>query len=159
VGKGSVFSLSLPPGRSQQATSQPPAAAAATARESPVARRPRVLLVEDDPGVRDATRMLLSVEGYRVRAVASGEEALRNAREEGAPDLLITDYHLGNGELGTGVIATLRDELHAEIRAVLVTGDTSNVIKHMPQDPRVRIASKPVDAEQLLSVLKDLLSG
>lgn len=161
VGKGSVFSLLLPRGRPQRATPQPPAVAAAAqaARESPGARRPRVLLVEDDPGVRDATRMLLSVEGYRVRAVASGEEALHSAREEGAPDLLITDYHLGDGELGTEVIATLRDKLHAEVRAVLVTGDTSDVVKHMPNDPRLRIASKPIDAEQLLAVLKDLLTA
>ena len=158
VGKGSVFSLLLPRARSQQASARPPAAAQ-TAREPQAARRPHVLLVEDDPGVRDATRMLLSVEGYRVRAVASREEALRSAREEGAPDLLITDYHLGEGELGTEVIATLRETLHAEVRAVLVTGDTSDVVKHMPHDPRLRIASKPIDAEQLLSVLKDLLEA
>jgi len=29
----------------------------------------------------------------------------------------------------------------------------------MPNDPRLRIASKPIDAEQLLSVLKELLSS
>lgn len=159
VGKGSVFSLLLPRGSSQQATAQPPAAAAETAHESPAARRPRVLLVEDDAGVRDATRMLLSVEGYTVRAVASGEEALRNAREEGTPDLLITDYHLGDGELGTEVIAALRATVHAEMRAVLVTGDTSDVVKQMPHDPHLRIASKPIEAEQLLAVLKELLTA
>ena len=153
VGKGSVFSLIVPLGQSLRATAQP---AAAAARASP-AGRPRVLLVEDDAGVRDATRMLLSVEGYRVSAVASLQEALRSAREQGAPDLLITDYHLSGGELGTQVIAALREDVSAEVRAVLVTGDTSTVIKHMPNDPRLRIASKPIDAEQLLSVLKELL--
>ena len=154
VGKGSVFSLIVPLGQSLRATAQP---AAAAARASP-AGRPRVLLVEDDAGVRDATRMLLSVEGYRVSAVASLQEALRSAREQGAPDLLITDYHLSGGELGTQVIAALREDVSAEVRAVLVTGDTSTVIKHMPNDPRLRIASKPIDAEQLLSVLKELLA-
>ena len=157
VGKGSVFSLSLPLGHSQGARTQPPPAAAAQ-RESPQSR-PRVLLVEDDPGVRDATRMLLNVEGYRVKAVASLGEALRSAQEEAAPDLLITDYHLRDGELGTEVIAALRENLHAEVRAVLVTGDTSNVVKHLPNDPRLRIVSKPIDAEQLLAVLKDLLAA
>ena len=157
VGKGSVFSLIVPLGQSLRATVQPSAAAHA-GRASP-AGRPRVLLVEDDAGVRDATRMLLSVEGYRVSAVASLQEALRSAREQGAPDLLITDYHLSGGELGTQVIAALREDVSAEVRAVLVTGDTSTVIKHMPNDPRLRIASKPIDAEQLLSVLKELLSS
>ena len=155
VGKGSVFSLSLPLGHSQGARPPPPVAAAA--QQESAQSRPRVLLVEDDAGVRDATRMLLNVEGYRVKAVASLAEALRSAREEAAPDLLITDYHLRDGELGTEVIAALREHLHAEVRAVLVTGDTSNVVKHLPGDPRLRIVSKPIDAEKLLAVLKDLL--
>ena len=103
--------------------------------------------------------MLLNVEGYRVSAVASREEALRSAREEGAPDLLITDYHLGNGELGTEVLAALRENLRTEVKAVLVTGDTSTVVKHMSHDPGLRIASKPIDAERLLTVLKELLSA
>ncbi|HEY2339476.1 MAG TPA: ATP-binding protein [Steroidobacteraceae bacterium] len=154
VGKGSVFSLSLP-----RADAQAPAVqlqAAAPARKS-LAGRPRVLLVEDDPGVRDATRMLLSVEGYRVSAVASLAAALQSAQDGGPPDLMITDYHLSEGELGTDVIAGVREKLHSEVKAVLVTGDTSTVVKHMANDPRLRILSKPIDAEQLLMVLKELL--
>jgi hypothetical protein len=33
------------------------------------------------------------------------------------------------------------------------------VVKHMPHDPGLRIASKPIDAERLLTVLKELLSA
>jgi PAS domain S-box-containing protein len=156
VGKGSIFSLSLPPGAAQASALQPQAAA--PAHQSP-AGRPRVLLVEDDPGVRDATRMLLSVEGYRVTAVASLAAALQSAQDGGPPDLMITDYHLGEGELGTDVIAAVREKLHSEVKAVLVTGDTSTVVKHMANDPRLRVLSKPIDAEQLLMVLKELLSA
>ncbi|MBV8306387.1 MAG: response regulator [Gammaproteobacteria bacterium] len=154
-GTGSVSSLLLPAGRSARATAEPHAPAP---RAAPAGRR-RVLLVEDDPGVRDATRMLLSVEGYTVSAVASLAEALRSAREEGTPDLLITDYHLRDGELGTQVIGTLRGGVCPELRAVLVTGDTSTVVKHIAHDARLRIASKPIDAEQLLTMLRDLLSA
>ncbi|MBV9316887.1 MAG: response regulator, partial [Gammaproteobacteria bacterium] len=119
--------------------------------------RARVLLVEDDPGVRDATRMLLRVEGYQVTAVASLADALTSAQQQGAPDLLITDYHLRDGELGTQVIAAVRENLHSELKAVLVTGDTSTVVKHMPDDPRLRVVAKPIEAEQLLRVLGELL--
>jgi predicted transcriptional regulator len=72
---------------------------------------------------------------------------------------MITDYHLGEGELGTDVIAGVREQLHSEVKAVLVTGDTSDAIKHLANDPRLRILSKPIDAEQLLMVLKELLSA
>ena len=118
-----------------------------------------MLLVEDDAGVRDATRMLLAVEGYRVTAVSSRSEALRSAREEGRPDLLITDYHLGEGELGTQVIAAVRESAEADVKAVLITGDTSALIKEMSGDPNLRIASKPINAEELLSILASLLSA
>ena len=157
VGKGSVFSLLLPVGQQQRATPRPQAAAG-SARDAPEGR-PRVLLVEDDPAVRDATRMLLEVEGYRVTAVSSRSEALRSAREEGRPDLLITDYHLGEGALGTQVIAAVRESAEADVKAVLVTGDTSALIKEMSGDPHLRIASKPINAEELLSMLASLLSA
>jgi two-component system, sensor histidine kinase len=154
VGKGSVFSLLLSPGRSSRIRVQPQALPAV---RTTAAGRARVLLVEDDPGVRDATRMLLRVEGYQVTAVASLAEALTSTQQQGAPDLLITDYHLRDGELGTQVIAAMRQSLHSELKAVLVTGDTSTVVKHMPDDSRLRVVAKPIEAEQLLGVLGELL--
>lgn len=152
VGRGSVFSLILPTGRSQSAAPERSVATAA----APQPRKLRVLLVEDDPGVRDATRMLLTVEGYRVTAVSSKAEALRSVREEGPPDLLITDYHLAAGELGTQVIEALRESTGNQLKAVLVTGDTSTLVKQMADNPNLRIASKPLDAEELLAILTAL---
>jgi len=157
VGRGSTFALTLPAGESQGATIVPQPSL--TVASAPQAGKPRVLLVEDDAGVRDATRMLLAVEGYRVTAVASKSEALRSAREEGSPELLITDYHLGGGELGTDVIAAVRDSVGAEVKAVLVTGDTSTLVKRMSSDPQLRIASKPINAEELLAILAALLAA
>jgi PAS domain S-box-containing protein len=156
VGKGSTFSLALPRG-STAGTGPGPQGIPAAVRPAGSAK-PRVILVEDDPGVRDATRMLLNVEGYRVSAVASLGEALRSAREEGAPDLLITDYHLRDGELGTQVIEQLRASVAADLRSVLITGDTSTAIKQLRDDPHLRIASKPINAEELLLILEELLA-
>jgi PAS domain S-box-containing protein len=154
-GRGSVFSLILPAGDAGGAATA--SAAAPAAQAAPVSSRPRVLLVEDDAGVRDATRMLLRVEGYLVTAVANLSEALHSARREGVPELLITDFHLADGELGTQVIAALRAETGTELKAVLITGDTSAVIKEMAGDPHLRVTSKPVNAEELLELLRKLL--
>src|SRR5581483_12473193 len=95
----------------------------------------RVLLVEDDMAVRDATRLLLKVEGYQVVAVATLEEALQRAREAEGIDLLVTDYHLADGETGVQVIAEVRDTLKIQVKSVLITGDTSSAIKDLPRDP------------------------
>jgi PAS domain S-box-containing protein len=156
VGAGSVFSLILPAGES--AAEPPPSEPAAAQPAASAAHGARVLLIEDDPSVRDATRMLLRVEGYRVSAVASGPEALRAVAEEGAPDLVITDYHLRDGELGTEVVAALRARLKGDLKVVLMTGDTSAVVKAMHDHPHLRIASKPVEAEALLRLMRALLA-
>jgi two-component system, sensor histidine kinase len=155
AGRGSGFCLRVPRGRSapRAARAQPAAAPARHAGEV------RVLLVEDDALVRDATSMLLRVEGYGVTAVASLGDAVRSAREAGAPDLLITDYRLGNGELGTQVIAALRSTLGANLKAVLVTGDATAAARDVSSDPNLRIASKPYRAQELLALLTALLAG
>ena len=155
TGRGSGFCLRVPRGRSAPRAARAQPAAAPTRHAGEL----RVLLVEDDPLVRDATSMLLRVEGYGVTAVASLAEAVRSAHEAGAPDLLITDYHLGNGELGTQVIAALRSTLGANLKAVLVTGDAIAAARDAPSDPNLRIASKPYRAQELLAVLAALLAG
>jgi two-component system CheB/CheR fusion protein len=116
-----------------------------------------LLLVEDDPAVRDATRMLLKVEGYRVLTAGSLAEARSMAQQQPQLDLLVTDYHLANGETGTQVITALRESLGQQLKAVLITGDTSSAMKELPADERLRLARKPIRAEELLALLKSLL--
>ncbi len=156
VGKGSVFALLLPLAAGAVREPEPREARAPAAAAT--AGGARVLLVEDDASVRDATSMLLRVEGYRVTAVASLSDALRAAALE-APELLVADYHLADGELGTEVIAALRERVRPGLKSILLTGDTSAVIKEMRADADLRILSKPVDAEELLRQLQALLGG
>lgn len=156
VGKGSSFSVLLPPARVPVAAA--PVSRAAPPMQSRRADLPRVLLVEDDAGVRDATRMLFTVEGFRVTAVASLNEAVQAARSDGAPDILVTDYHLRDGETGTQVISAVRGTLDTELRSVLITGDTSTAIRELPCDANLRVASKPIKAEELIALMKDLLA-
>jgi two-component system, sensor histidine kinase len=154
VGKGSAFSLVLPASFTQVLT---PEARPEQTKSANTAGKRHVLLVEDDQGVREATRMLLKVEGYRVTAVATLAQAVATAKEDAAVDLLLTDYHLGSGETGTQVITELRQILQRAVSAVLMTGDTSTAMREVPLDLDVRVASKPIKAEELLGLLKELL--
>jgi two-component system, sensor histidine kinase len=158
VGKGSLFTLTLPTGRA--------AAEVTRARRGAPHLQPRaahaqarILLVEDDASVRNATRMLLKAEGYAVTAVASLAEAVEQAQQVAGTDLIVTDYHLRDGETGIQVIAAVRSRLGAEVNAVLITGDTSTAVRELPAEPHLRIVSKPIRAEELLEVLGTLLSG
>jgi len=119
----------------------------------------RVLLVEDNLSVRRAMCSLLEIEGYHVTPIGTLTEAVAHVQKGNQVDLLITDYHLADGETGTQVIATLREVLGVPLRALLTTGDTSEAIKQLPSDPHFRITSKPINAEKLLSLLRALLAG
>lgn len=158
VGKGSCFCLTVPAGNTQRAPS-PSASPAAAPKPVRKLAKARILLVEDDAAVRDATRLLLRVEGYEVATAASLAEALQRARSLDGIDLLVTDYHLPAGETGIQVIAALREAVRSSLRAVLITGDTSMAIKELPLDPNVRVASKPIRAEELLGLIRALLSA
>jgi two-component system, sensor histidine kinase len=156
VGRGSAFSLVLP-------VSQGQAARRASAGSPEPCPQPvgeaRILLVEDNESLRRATSLLLELEGYHVTQAASLAEALQHVEAGHGVDLLISDYHLGDGETGTQVIASLREILGISLRAVLTTGDTSSAIKELPRDPHLRIASKPINADELLTLLRALLAA
>ncbi len=156
VGKGSMFALTLPAGHEAVR----PGRCIGGERTPPTNQvEARVLLVEDDPAVRSATRMLLRSEGYQVTAVATVAEALEQAKADPRIDLLVTDYHLSEGEVGTQVISALRAALARPLKAVLMTGDTSSAVKELPRDPLLRLASKPVEADELLAMLRALMDS
>ncbi len=154
-GKGSVFALTLPAGR---AAVRPAPRLDTDARPQTTHGQAHILLVEDDPAVLNATRMLLRSEGYQVTAAQSMTEALKQAAAAPRIDLLVTDYHLEAGETGTQVIASLRAALERPVKAVLMTGDTSSEMGKI-SDPLMSIASKPVNADELLSLLRTLLTS
>jgi PAS domain S-box-containing protein len=153
-GRGSTFTLQLPRGTAGSVETRSPPAT--TSAPSAPADAPLVLLVDDDAGVRGATAMLLRVEGYRVLPAASLAEAMAHARENRDLTLLVTDYHLQEGETGTQVITAVRATLGRDLPAALITGDTSSTVRELRSDSRVQLVSKPINAEQLLSLLRTL---
>jgi len=154
VGKGSSFAITLPTSRGPMLRQARPEGRAPSARAAPPLAR--VLLVEDEPAVLNATRMLLKSYGYQVSAAATAAEALDQARADPGIDLVVTDYHLRDGETGTQVIAALQATLDHPLKALLITGDTSAAVKRLPSDARLRIVSKPVSSEELLATLQEL---
>lgn len=157
-GKGSVFSFELPIANGAAA-----AAGAPRTREhsvpAPALGASQILLVEDEPGVRNAMRMLLKIAGYRVLVAASAEAALAQLAQKPEVDLVVTDYHLEGGRTGTEVIAAARAALGDDARAILVTGDTSSAVREMRGDPHLRITSKPINSDELLALVTELLAS
>lgn len=55
---------------------------------------PNILIVEDDPAVRDIMQIALEREGMNVEAVGDGEAALKHFRSAGSVDLVVLDIML-----------------------------------------------------------------
>jgi CheY-like chemotaxis protein len=156
-GKGSTFAFELPVATAARADT---VAGVRPAPAEPGARTERrVLLVEDEPGVRNAMRMLLRIEGYQVIAAATAEEALQMLADDEQFDILVTDYHLEGSRTGTEVVAAARARLGDAMKAILVTGDTSSAIRELESDGSLRITSKPVNSRELLALIREMLGG
>ncbi|HEU4653625.1 MAG TPA: ATP-binding protein [Steroidobacteraceae bacterium] len=152
LGKGSVFSLTMPKGRPMVG---PPHVAEPPIEEHQGTKR-RVLIVDDEPSVLLATRLLLELEGYEVLEATSLSQAIAVAKHNSDIQLLVSDYHLANRELGTAVIDEVRKILKRHIGSVLMSGDTSKAMSQLALDDRTRVARKPIEADELLGILRFL---
>ncbi len=157
LGAGSTFSVRLPRVRRRR-TAPPysPTAEPTPINETALGTGQRILLVEDDASVRDATRLLLKISGYAVTAVTNATEALDHATREGLPDLLITDYHLGRDKTGVELLHALRSQA-VVLPAIVVSGDTSHAMRDIARLDALHLLSKPVDANALLKAISELL--
>jgi CheY-like chemotaxis protein len=91
--------------RDHQAFGRMSAATMAGVEDEFAPGRGTILMVEDEPGVREAIAMLLEMIGYAVISAGSGEEALALPLES-VPDLLLSDVKLP-GMPGTVAAAQL----------------------------------------------------
>jgi len=79
----------------------------------------RILLIDDDPGVRDSMERTLRAAGYGVQSAASGEEGFELARG-GAFDVILSDMRM-SGISGLDILRQLRD-LRIDSAFIIMTG-------------------------------------
>ena len=151
IGKGTACLLEIPLGRG---TGVSPPTPVPTAQPRP-AFTPVILLVDDDAGVRNATAMLLRVVGCRVLSAGSVAEAREVATRNPDIGFIVSDYHLDDGRTGLDAIAAVRAILGRSCSAVLVTGDTSAAMRTRESEG-IRLASKPIKADELLALIRSL---
>src|SRR5690242_15703279 len=79
----------------------------------------RILLIDDDPGVRETMERTLSTAGYAVQSAASGEEGYELARG-GAFDVILSDMRMP-GMSGLDILRRLRD-VRVDAAFIIMTG-------------------------------------
>lgn len=109
-----------------------------------------ILVAEDDPLLRLLLADLFTDEGYRVTAVADGQEALDMIVGE-PPDLIVSDVAMPRVG-GVELVRRLRSG-GAAIPVVLISAHSARV-----DLPGVRFLRKPFDIERLMAEVSDTLT-
>ena len=125
----------------------------------PPDRPPRlglVLVVDDDPAVRNSLKFALEIEGYRVRLFRGGSDLLGLANLPEA-SCVVVDYNL-DGENGLDVIATLRRRNYAT-PAVLITSNPSGAVRQRAEAAGVPIVEKPLLGNALIDAIGSFAGG
>ncbi|MBS3647510.1 response regulator [Pseudaminobacter sp. 19-2017] len=119
----------------------------------------RVLLIEDDRRVIEATTSLLSSWRCEVKQAGSLSEAIRCLRDTGwIPDVLIADQHLEGGDLGSQTIIEVRAYLGRAVPALIVTADHSPALSYSARASGIELMRKPVKPAELRALLAHLLA-
>ncbi|NWG17240.1 MAG: PAS domain S-box protein [Chloroflexi bacterium] len=148
-GKGATFTVLLPADVSRRR----PDSAAATAAGEAVSgdSRVKVLVVDDDPAVRDLIARYLHKEGFRVETAADGEAGLQMAKQW-RPDVITLDVLLP-GKDGWSVLTALKadpDLAAVPVIMLTITDDRQTGFSLGASDYLI----KPFDRKQLVGLLR-----
>lgn len=159
-GAGTVFHLLLPVAEAGSSRVEVAAPRRRPSRERLAAVTGRsILVVEDEPDLRELARRVLERRGYRVYAAADGFEAEAIVRERGATlDLVLLDVNLPRRD-GVATFDTMR-ALRADLRVVIVSagGVTDQRISDLLRRGALTLLRKPYEFEELEEVVVQALS-
>lgn len=119
-------------------------------------RRGGVLVIDDDPAVREFMQGLLAAWGRPVMVAASLQEAVATAAPAEGLALVLTDYRLGGGVTGIQAVEAVERHLGYQVSAVLITGDTSPEPITEAARHGMRLVYKPVGPRVLAELLKSI---
>ena len=154
VGHGTVFSFEVPRGKAVRALE--PAAVRPQAPLGLTLQGRRMLLVEDEPAVREGLVVLLKAWGATVidfDTVATLQAWLDTAPAE-APDLLLVDYRLPQGRTGLDALAVVRRHWPGrKLPAIVITGSTIGGHETEAAEHDFHLLLKPVLPNKLRAMI------
>ncbi len=154
-GKGSTFAVEIELPETEIVTQPAPHAHPLIA---PPHRRGTILIVEDEPEVRDLLDMLMRTEGHRVLLAINGDVALKLLAAGGEmPDLVLTDHDLPGNLNGVKLAARLRTQLGAKLPIIILTGDISAATMREVKRQNCVQFNKPVNVTELSRAIQRML--
>jgi two-component system cell cycle sensor histidine kinase/response regulator CckA len=155
MGKGTTFHIYLPALSASEIPQAADPALQPRASQRPVdlSGRGRILVIEDEAGVRDIAVTVLRSRGYEVEEAEDGEEALEiiNAKP-GHFDLVISDVVMP-GMNGPTLIRQAREKL-GDARVIFISGYAEQELAKQLDDRAVSFLPKPFSVRQLSELVK-----
>jgi len=120
---------------------------------------PKILIVDDDPDIVEAARLVLEREGYEVDSAPNRAEGMTKI-EEVSPDLLILDVMMEEPDDGLRMAREIRRAGHTLPIIMLTSVNAAmglNIDKDEEMVPVEEFQPKPVDPQTLIAKVKKLL--
>ncbi len=119
----------------------------------------KLLVVEDDPLVRDHVAAQLRDLGYRVVVASHATEAIEALLQQADFDLLFTDVVMPGGMHGPELAQEAR-RIHPGLRVLFTSGYTQNgIVHHGRLDPGVLLLNKPYRRRDLAEKIREALDS
>lgn len=148
-GTGSMFAVDVPLGDSQKIIdTQYPAIIADSLHDR------MIVVIDDSADVLNSMKANIDRWGCRAIFATDGSQALVELiASDQNPDVIISDYHLANGEKGFDVIDQIRREFSHDIFSVLMTSDPDPKIRDLSRKKGHAYMTKPLNMAKLRALL------
>jgi len=154
VGQGTTFRIYFPAAEGNTSKRAEPVASGKAGGGTET-----ILVAEDEPDLRELTRIFLEGYGYKVLEASSAEQAIQTAESFSAPiDLLLTDVIMP-GMSGRQLAEKILSK-RPQTRIVYMTGYTDDmVVQHKVLEPGVQLLQKPFTKSDLALKVRSTLDG
>ena len=149
VGKGSVFSLSLP----LADTAPSSLSASESIAVNPQMNNALIVVIDDEAQIVESTSSLLQLHGFTVITASGSADAIKKLQyTDKRPDLLLCDFRLLN-DTGVEAIGLIQEEFNYDIPAIIITGETSPLEIQAITNLGYKTLFKPLSSDSLLQAI------
>jgi signal transduction histidine kinase len=148
-GRGSMFAVDVPLGDSRKIIETPYLNASADALRDRV-----VVIIDDSSDVLNSMRANIERWGCRgIFATDASQALVELISLDLEPDVIISDYHLANGDNGLSVIEQIRQEFSDDVYSVLMTSDVDPRIRQLAVGKGHTYMTKPLNLAKLRALI------
>jgi two-component system, cell cycle sensor histidine kinase and response regulator CckA len=117
-----------------------------------------VLIVEDDPAIREISAKILRRRGYTVLSAEGGEEARQICeRHDGTIDVLLSDVVMPG--MNGPTVAAMLTRMRPGLKVVFMSGyGTHDIVRHGVIEREVPFLQKPFTPERLANTIREVLA-